>query len=354
MSELPEGPTRQGVPTRSRLAAAAAAVVTAGMVAVVVALSSGGGAGPSIGTPEPAAPPQATATASPDQPVDGGSVATDPGGSVVSSGEQLHAPECPDVAPQHLAAGLGEVSVAHVCSVEVRVVPGDGTWAIGVVRRVTGGLPALLGAYAKPDDTPQSGVACAAIGYLPLVVWLEAGGTTLPVKEPRVGPCLSPDEAAVTAYRSLTFTTVREMRLRQVTSQVSVTSGCPQQVKDMIDAAAQDAPPRSGSGLPKPLVDASTAQVVACVYDRVGDASSPEIATTLVTGRALTSAELGEVNAGLAASAPLGDCDVRAHRRTVVLLATAWTQIALDGCAVVQDTGLWRGSDRLRTALRSL
>lgn len=264
-----------------------------------------------------------------------------------SSGPIAEAAACPELAPVHLPDRFGDVTAAYLCSPEDRTVPGEGMWEFQVVRRVTGGLDALLQAYRAPDAAIGGAGACNASIASPLVVWVHAA-ETLAVRAPRDN-CNAPTVAAAAAYRSLTTAVVGETKLRQVLTQRSMDSGCSDSYKDMLAIREEGGSRSQSAPRPSPLVAGSWV----CTYDVRRNAYGERLGKLTAT-RALTGAQIEELNKQLSKVVVDSGCSRRLHTRFALIQKESGspsTLVALDGCAVQQDEGWWRGTDRLRSLL---
>ncbi|MEO7059259.1 MAG: hypothetical protein ABI083_06055, partial [Lapillicoccus sp.] len=237
-------------------------------------------------------------------------------------------------------------------------------WTVVAVQSVTGGLDTLLSSYARrdPSPPPSGDVACPAIAYNAHPVWLTVSGRTFSVTEPLVGPCRTPDPAALAAYQALSLAPVREVPLQLASTALAQRTGCPMVVKDLLAVAVQQPHRSAATGRPRPVSGSEGAPVAACSYTRAGEVPGvsssgdlQDVEGTLTAGRALTAAEVARVNTALAGVTPIGDCDLTASSPFVVLVApTSWTQVALSGCAVSQDDQVWRAPQALRAALATI
>lgn len=79
---------------------------------------------------------------------------------------------CPELAAAHLGEAPAGVT-AYVCPTDTRPLSGQGVHQYALVQQVTGGLDALLQAYAA-EDAGSTG-SCPAIARDPRVVWLHDG-----------------------------------------------------------------------------------------------------------------------------------------------------------------------------------
>ena len=271
--------------------------------------------------PEAAAPPTIAAT--------------------VSYGPISEPDACPASAAVHVPADLGPVPQAYLCVQQFRPVPGNGVWEYAVVQGVTSGLAALLQVYATPDQKLTDG-ACAAIYRDPRVVYLH-GSRTIAVRAPQDG-CGQPTAAAERAYAALGTVDVTVRKLHQVTTQVTLISGCPGQYKDMLAIEEESGGPKGVSPTPRPV----GAGAKLCIYQVTGGTGIGQ----LIAGHELSSTVLDQINAALTTAQVDSSCARHGHTRFALLEPPeggSQTVVALDGCAVQQDGGWWRASDRLRS-----
>ncbi len=252
---------------------------------------------------------------------------------------------CSRMPARPLPPDAGAPERAYRCSLEFRVVRGDGEWEFEVVRELTGGLDRLLAEYREPDASRTDG-PCTLELPNPRIVWLH-GRDVVAVRAP-VDECGTPTRGAVAAYDSLTTRVVSQKRVRQVTSELAVSSGCSQDHKNMLFIEAEDGPPSTGARR-QPL-GAERHRV--CTYVVTADRHGGR----LVAARLLSPAEVAKVSAALLQSQPDATCDPGQHRRFALLTSpdesVEATYVALDGCAVNQGSGWWRGTDQLRALLR--
>jgi hypothetical protein len=248
---------------------------------------------------------------------------------------------CPSVEPVPVRPALVGATRAYICSSEVRVVPGEGSWTFTVVRGVTGGLTDLLSVWSAPDDrTPPA--ACVAMAFGPLQVWL-AGTSSVPVRAP-TGSCGEPMKPAQRAYDALTTVVVSEARGQQQSTERSVASGCSDQYKDMVELIATDQAPLSTSQAPRPI----TPGTQVCIYRVDAD----DVVGQLIASPTLTAEQIDRINTLLPGVTPGRGCSILDHSRFALLEGGgSTTLIALDGCALMQDSTVWRTTAELRAEL---
>jgi hypothetical protein len=252
---------------------------------------------------------------------------------------------CPTGTAVHLPDDAGPVSTAYVCAQETRPVPGDGEWRFLVVKGVTSGLHALLLSYRAADVPPTTGV-CDAVGVIPRVLYLH-GSRTLAVRAPLDG-CGKPMAAAMRAYDALGTVEISAIKQNRVTSQLAQTSGCSDSYKDMLAIEESYGGPRQVSTAPRPMESGASL----CIYTVTLDPHGYRF-TWLSGARQLTRTDVARINSALAGATRDASCSRHQHKRFALLQAGGTsggptTLVALDGCAVQQDGGWWRATDRLR------
>jgi len=259
---------------------------------------------------------------------------------------------CPAQEPSHLPQALEAVTEAYICLGEDRAVPGEGVALVQVVRRVTGGLDALLTAYAAPDEAPTPDTICGLAAWNPLVVYLHDDSGVHAVRAPTTS-CSAPTEPASSAYTALVTAVVGEGDSRTLQSQLSVDSNCPDDYKDTlsIDEQLDNTSPSdlgTAASTPTPL----TSPVSVCTYRFTSDEQGMR-AGRLDGHDTLTGDQLSAVNEALSLARPDPSCSRQEHTRFAVLNGGQRdsTVVALDGCAVSQDEGWWGAADQLRLSL---
>jgi hypothetical protein len=253
---------------------------------------------------------------------------------------------CPKQEPVHLDSSQGPFTDAFLCTSELRNVPGSGQWDFRVVRRVTGGLDALLQVYAEPDAKVPGNVICTLELPNPRVLWLH-GDKVVAARAPR-DVCSKPTRDARAAFEALTTSEVWAEKNRQVTSQQSLDSGCSDSWKDMLSIDEEFGGPKQTSPQPRPL----GAGTWACLHDVKTDGN--ERVGKLASSRVFAAQQLKDLNAALAKADVDPSCKRSTHTRFALLLArqaSYATYVALDGCAVQQDGGWWRAGDDHRGLL---
>jgi len=149
------------------------------------------------------------------------------------------------------------------CLFGPKVVPGDGEWLMRIDQRADHGLEALAAALRLPSQTGQPGQACAAIGYMPIIITVtDATGRQLHPRLP-IEACGAPLRAAVDAIDALPWRTTATSKVRQTRSQLEVTSGCPGGYKPVVALTGAEPPPASPYGF---AVERMSPPLRVCVY----------------------------------------------------------------------------------------
>lgn len=258
----------------------------------------------------------------------------------ISASPITRAMACPKQQDEHLPDHLGAVTRAYVCTVDFRAVPGDGEWQFDLVREVTGGLPELLKAYAVGDAAPTNG-ACTADLPSPLDVVLHAD-KVVTARAPHNG-CTKPSAEARATYDALRLVEVEATKVRQVQTEQSAVSGCPDHYKDVMAFAERFGESKAPIGDARPL----RVPAQACTYVVEVDAQGDRIGK-LTGSRELNQAAVERINAALKRVVADPTCSRHAHTRFVIVNGL---EVALDGCGVQQDSDWWRGTDALRSAV---
>ena len=250
----------------------------------------------------------------------------------------------------HLAIDHGRIDNGYLCTSEVRDVPGDGQWSYDVVRRVTGGLPALIDAYSTPDGTPGVALPCTMELPNPLIVWLH-GDKLSAARAPLGSGCMKPIKEGVAAYNALTTEVISATKNHQVVSKLAADSGCGDAWKDMLSvgSATASAPPTTAP------TEVPATDPHACIYTVSRDAEGSRVGT-LTAYKKLTGNRLDLFNAALASARADATCGRTNHTKFAVILPNTKdgneTYVAMDGCAVQQGSKWWRAPDQLRALLK--
>jgi hypothetical protein len=254
--------------------------------------------------------------------------------------------------PVHLPDDAGPVGSAYVCTQETRPVPGDGEWQFLVVKGVTSGLHTLLLTYRAPDAAPGTGTGtgtCDSVGVVPQALYLH-GSRTLAVRAPLDG-CGKPIRSATEALAALGTVEIAALKLNRVTSPLAQTSGCSDQYKDMLAVEEESGGPPQTSTVPSPVALGSEL----CIYTVTLDSHGYRF-VWLNSARQLSRTEVDRINSALSGATVDASCSRRQHDRFALLQASGTsggpaTLVDLDGCAVQQDGGWWRATDRLRALI---
>jgi hypothetical protein len=217
-----------------------------------------------------------------------------------------------------------------------------------VVKGVTSGLPALLLAY-RTADAPPSTDPCDASAVIARPVYLH-GSRILAVRPPEDG-CGKPIPSATHALDELGLVEISAIRTGRVTTQLAQTSGCSDQYKDMLAVEEESGGPPQTSKVPSPVALGSEL----CIYTVTRDPRGYRF-VWLGSARQLSRTEVDRINSALSGATVDASCSRRQHQRFALLQSSGTsggptTLVALDGCAVQQDGGWWRATDRLRALL---
>jgi hypothetical protein len=159
------------------------------------------------------------------------------------------------------------------CLFELQTIAGDGQWRVRLDQEATTGLDALAAALRLPSQETPPGTACDAVGYVPFVISVsDSGGRQLQPAVPH-GICGAPLQAVTDAFMALTWTTVDTTPIQQVTSELSLTSGCPDAWKPVIAIVAVD----DARHQPTSTVDVTPVRMRVCRY-------APDAAQTVDMG----------------------------------------------------------------------
>lgn len=205
-----------------------------------------------------------------------------------------------------LPAGFTPVSASR-CVVAVVTVPGDGEWQVRREQRADGPFEALVAALRQPDGRPGAGVACAAIGYVPITITLtDAAGHAVEPAIPHNG-CGAPLPAAVNAIGALDWRTVTETRVSRMRTQLELDTGCPGSYKPVLDMAGTKV------ASPGPVFPATTTSLTVCRYrldpsNTLTMSGRPLQIGTLDTASTIDGPRVPTLLAALAAAAPAAAC----------------------------------------------
>ena len=107
---------------------------------------------------------------------------------------------------------------------------------------------------------------------------------------------------------------------------------------------ASNAAPTSTSKAPRPIARGTRV----CVYQVQGDADGSRIGQ-LTSSKTLTPEQVDQINGLLQRVTSGRGCSITEHTRFALLDGTdGTTLVALDGCALLQDSTVWTSTDQLR------
>ena len=250
----------------------------------------------------------------------------------------------------HLPPDFGPITNAFFCSTTRMIVPGDGEWLFQEARRITGGLDELLDVYARPDERPTSdatgGEACVLAITAVQPIWLH-GSSVIAVRPP-IGRCGNPIRGVGTALRQLTTEVIVSEPIRQVTSPLSLESGCDQETENFMTNRDYDSTIEPPVAAPEPL---PLKPHLVCTFRQ-----SPDGDWLLAAAARFEPAQVARFNSALQTSHIDPACQRGSETMfTVLYLADEdgefGTYVAVDGCAVQQRGSYWRASDVLRALL---
>ncbi|HYY12017.1 MAG TPA: hypothetical protein VE781_13850, partial [Kineosporiaceae bacterium] len=120
------------------------------------------------------------------------------------------------------------------CSTATEAVPGDGEWLVRQERHADVDTAALAAALRLPDEPPPKGsLACALyLDLSPEVYAVDAAGSATRVRWPR-DACHHLRPEAKAADKALRWRTVGTRKLRRITPQGAIDTGCTSSWKDI-------------------------------------------------------------------------------------------------------------------------
>lgn len=312
---------RKGRPVFATIAAAASlALVLGGATYIALRESVSTGSSTLSSTlPVPSNSPSTSTDAESSQPVP----------TVVSSGDQLfpgvYVDDCLDTLAsppppmEHLPADL-EFSEAYICLRGTEMVPNYGTYATTTLNHITGGLDAVLAAYAEPDREASGDGGCPAIAYILIPILFLTPDGIVAVRPP-LDACGTP--MGQDAFNALQYKKVGSKRGQLIESSLSLSSGCSDQFKDLL---AMDGTPASWATI---TAIPSKKNLTLCIYSSDGDAGN------LIAAQDLSATDIASIDAHLNGS---GTCDVGAHTSFATIVDRgSWVAMAIDGCGVTAD-----------------
>jgi len=248
---------------------------------------------------------------------------------------------CSSDAPQHVEITASDVSAIYICH-EGSLTQEDGSiWATAVVDQIVGGIDEFLAATALADE--QESKSCFLTFNPPAIIAVHTADAVMNIDPPRDW-CRSPLPAWTAAFENLIVQKVREIPIEMTQSSLVTETGCPDKFKDMLILER----PSKAKGSPEPLPESP---MTMCVYqtDHVGEG-------TLIAGLRLTAKNVAIINESyqtIVLSDP--ECDPTVHDHFVVLSeGNNWVQIALNGCGILDRTGMRLGSSDLGAYLNWL
>jgi hypothetical protein len=245
------------------------------------------------------------------------------------------APLCSAADPEHVNVALSDVSAIYICHGGSLTQEDGSVWSTAIVDQVVEGMAELLESSGRPDEPPTD-MPCTAEGYLTPIITVHSSSGVRNIAPP-VGICGKPQPRWLAALHNLTVQKVREIPIEIAQSSLVTETGCPYKFKDMLILEK----PGKAKGSPEPLSDVP---MTMCVYQ-----TDHVIEGTLIAGLRLTSKNVAIINESyqkIVMSDP--ECDPTVHDHFVVLSeGNNWVQIALNGCGILDRTGMRLGSNDL-------
>jgi hypothetical protein len=214
------------------------------------------------------------------------------------------------------------------CRRDVRDVPGDGRWLVHVAERADTSAPDLVDQLRRASEPRSTPTPCPDMLVIPPYFALvdPTGRALLPAMP--TDKCGFPRKEARAALEALPFRVLSETRVKQLESQGSIDSGCPEHWKDELVINAGGAGP--GPATPVWPTPANTLRV--CVYETGRDAG--ESSGQFASGRTVTGDEARTLSVALDKAGPATACSIPHTRFAVVTREDAgqWAVAELDGC----------------------
>jgi hypothetical protein len=236
--------------------------------------------------------------------------------------------------PQHVQLTPSDDTANYICHGGSLTQEDGSIWSTAIVDQIVGGIDEFLAATALADETKSK--SCSLGFNLPPTITVHTSDAVMNIDPPRDW-CRSPLPAWTAAFENLIVQKVREIPIEIAQSSLATETGCPYKFKDMLILEK----PGKAKGSPEPLSDVP---MTMCVYqtDNVGEG-------TLIAGLRLTSKNVAIINESyqkIVMSDP--ECDPTVHDHFVVLSeGNNWVQIALNGCGILDRTGMRLGSSDL-------
>ena len=230
------------------------------------------------------------------------------------------------------------LTLATRCVYETQIVPGDGEWLVRLTQQATGDFTDLVTALRTlPSETPAPPGTVASctldLRLFPVIAVTDTTGRTF-YPDVLADSCGHPSGPAVTAIEALHWVTMGTTPVRQLRTELMVTSTCEGQWKPMIALAQPGTPAVMASFLLTPR------EMRVCRYDlNPADTISiggPQYAMgVLASAGTLDAAQGGDLLAAVAAAPPAGPCDQPQSPFAIVMPtdgAGPYLAIELAGC----------------------
>ena len=266
-----------------------------------------------------------TATASP--------TATLPSGDLLSLTRHVMCRTAGSGAVSHDELAAFHAVTAVSCTTDTREVPGQGTWTVDVRRVATAGVPALQAAFERPDEPVTEGLACPAIGFVPLrLVLVDAAGNTLAPGPPLDG-CHLPQPAFTGALDQVAWREVSVHKIQQVVTPQAQAAHCSRAFKNMTYLEAH---PGEGSSPGGPVLESPPATVRVCIYRASG--ADLDVGT-FRRSLSLSTEQTRRLLAALAGPGPSGSCPAERDFAVLDTGGGRWVTVELGGCFRVAGSG---------------
>jgi hypothetical protein len=208
--------------------------------------------------------------------------------------------------------------------------PGDGVWDTVTKRATTTGLDGLVSMFRQPDQPlTHAGCSFESVVVTPLVFLVDAHGRAIKPVYPRDG-CGRPMMGH--SIQTTQWTVVSTVKLRQLQSQLSVTSGCEMGWKNTLAIPGRD---RVMSAPAEALGSGDAGPITVCEYE---NAPSDPYSGHLLAGGRLTGEAAGALRRGLGGAGVAGTCAPQTRFVVVQRAGTGgqWVTAELGGCWRVQ------------------
>jgi hypothetical protein len=283
-----------------------------------------------------------------------GGAALGSGGAVSVEGVSCHTPESLSTVPtQTVPAGFVAVSATR-CVLGIEAVTGDGEWFVLREQEARGDLSALLAQLRTPDEKRPGDAMCPAIAYGQTVITLvDAAGRSIVPSIPQTA-CHAPMPSVLSAIRDLPWHTVRLTNVRQIRTQLEVSSNCSGSYKPVIDLAAAEGTRRAEVTAPVFPVAPSALQVCRYTLDSRDTVLVGKVSMkigTLAAAATIQGAALVEALAVMNAAPPLTDATCTLPQAAFAVLypvggSGPYITVELGGChRLLDDQGNLRQLD---------